>query len=103
MRLAPGEKTLTNAAKITFPEVGEGDRVWARGKVADDHKSVPAAALIVMDQADIAKKQEAERADWMRKMLELSPLLSLTLNLRSRARLLPGSNPSLSPCQTRLR
>ena len=67
MRLAPGEKNLANAAKITFTDVGEGDRVWARGKVSDDRKSVPAAAVIVMTKADIAKKQEAERADWRRR------------------------------------
>ena len=67
MRLAPGEKTLTNAAKIAFSDLGEGDRVWARGKVADDHKSVPASALIVMNKADIAKKQEQERAEWKRR------------------------------------
>lgn len=67
MRLAPGEKTLTNAAKIAFGDVGEGDRVWARGKLADDHKSVPAVALIVMNKVDIAKKQEAERAEWKRR------------------------------------
>jgi hypothetical protein len=67
MRLAPGEKTLTNAAKIALTDVGEGDRVWARGKVADDHKSVPASALIVMNKVDIAKKQEAERAEWKRR------------------------------------
>src|SRR6266481_1767803 len=65
--VAPGEKTLNNATKITFGDVGEGDRVWARGKVADDHKSVPAVALIVMNKADIAKKQEAERAEWKRR------------------------------------
>lgn len=67
MRLAPGEKTLTNAAKIAFTDVGEGDRVWARGKVADDHKSVPATALIVMNKVDIAKKQDEERAEWKRR------------------------------------
>ncbi|MGH9932554.1 MAG: hypothetical protein ACREA9_25400 [Pyrinomonadaceae bacterium] len=67
MRLAPGEKTLTNATKIAFSDVGEGDRVWARGKVADDQKSVPASALIVMNKVDIAKKQEAERADWKKR------------------------------------
>jgi hypothetical protein len=67
MRLAPGEKTLTNATKIAFSDVGEGDRVWARGKVADDHKSVPASALIVMNKVDIAKKQEQERAEWKRR------------------------------------
>ncbi|HEX3281034.1 MAG TPA: hypothetical protein VHR36_07360 [Pyrinomonadaceae bacterium] len=69
MRLAPGEKTLTNATKIAFTDVGEGDRVWARGKVSDDHKNIPARALIVMNKADIAKKQEAERAEWKRRGL----------------------------------
>lgn len=67
LRLAPGEKTLTNATKITFSEIGEGDRIWARGKVSDDRKSVPAAALIVMNKTDIAKKQEQERAEWKRR------------------------------------
>ncbi|MDQ1637257.1 MAG: hypothetical protein QOF62_596 [Pyrinomonadaceae bacterium] len=69
MRLAPGEKTLTNAAKIAFTDVGEGDRVWARGKVSDDQKTIPARALIVMNKADIAKKQDAERAEWKRRGL----------------------------------
>lgn len=67
MRLAPGEKTLTNATKIAFADVSEGDRVWARGKVSEDFKTVPAAALIVMNKADIAKKQEEERAEWRRR------------------------------------
>ena len=67
MRLPPGEKTLTNATKITFTDVGEGDRVWARGKVSEDHKTVPAAALIVMTKADLAKKHDADRAEWRRR------------------------------------
>ena len=67
MRLAPGEQNLANAAKIAFTDVAEGDRVWARGKVSDDRKSVPAAAVIVMTKADIAKKQEAERAEWRKR------------------------------------
>ncbi len=67
LRVAPGEKDLTNATKITFADVAEGDRVMARGKVADDKKTVPARALIVMTKADIAKKQDAERAEWRRR------------------------------------
>src|SRR5215210_7309771 len=35
MRVAPGEKDLTKATKIAFAEVGEGDRVFARGLVAN--------------------------------------------------------------------
>ena len=67
MRVAPGETNLANAAKITFADLAEGDRVMAMGKVADDKKSVPTRAVIVMTKADIAKKQDAERAEWRRR------------------------------------
>jgi hypothetical protein len=68
-RLAPGEKTLTNATAITLADIAVGDRVFARGRVSDDHKSVPAMTLIVMTKADIAQKQERERAEWRRRGL----------------------------------
>jgi co-chaperonin GroES (HSP10) len=67
LRVAPGAKDLTGAATITFADVAEGDRVMARGKVSDDKKTVPVKALIIMTKADIAKKQEAERAEWRRR------------------------------------
>ncbi|HLN98236.1 MAG TPA: hypothetical protein VK208_07215 [Pyrinomonadaceae bacterium] len=67
MRVAPGETSLANATKITFGEVAEGDRVLAMGKLSDDHKVIPARAIVVMTKADIAKKHEAERAEWKRR------------------------------------
>jgi hypothetical protein len=66
-KLAPGEQTLTNATDITFTEIAEGDRVMARGTVAEDRKSVPASQVIVMTKGDLAKKQEAERLEWRRR------------------------------------
>ncbi len=65
-RLPPGEKTLDKATEISLSDVAEGDRVWARGRVAADQKSVPALQLIVMSKGDIAKKREAELAEWRR-------------------------------------
>jgi hypothetical protein len=99
MRLAPGETTLTNAAKITFTDLGEGDRVWARGKVAEDRKSVPATALIVMNKADIAKKQEAERAEWKRRgMLGLiTALKSETKEITVSTRTMTGTQAVVIP------
>jgi hypothetical protein len=94
MRLAPGEKTLTNATKIAFSEVGEGDRVWARGKVADDRKSVPAAALIVMNKVDIAKKQEQERAEWKRR-----GILGIITALKPETKEITISNRSMAGVQ----
>lgn len=66
-RLAPGETSLTNATDITFADVGEGDRVMARGTVSEDKKSVPALQIVVMTKGDLAKKQDAERAEWRRR------------------------------------
>ena len=65
-RLPPGETTLAKATDISLTDVGEGDRVYARGRVAADQKSVPALQLIVMSKGDIAKKHEAELAEWRR-------------------------------------
>ncbi|HKR59677.1 MAG TPA: hypothetical protein VJS64_08070, partial [Pyrinomonadaceae bacterium] len=67
MRVAPGETNLANATKITFADLAEGDRVMAMGKVSDDKKGVPTRAVIVMTKADIAKKQDADRAEWRRR------------------------------------
>ncbi|HWN09858.1 MAG TPA: hypothetical protein VNO50_11455 [Pyrinomonadaceae bacterium] len=69
MRVAPGETTLSKATKIAFAEVGEGDRVFARGMVADDRKTVPARVVIVMNKVDIAKKQETEKEEWKKRGL----------------------------------
>jgi hypothetical protein len=66
-RLAPGETSLTNATDVTLAEVNQGDRIMARGTVAADRKSVPALQIIVMTKGDLAKKQEAERAEWRRR------------------------------------
>jgi co-chaperonin GroES (HSP10) len=66
-KLAPGEKTLANATDLTFADLGEGDRVMARGTVSADQKSVPAQQIIVMTKGDLAKKQEAERMEWRRR------------------------------------
>ncbi len=66
-KLAPGEKSLTNATDVTFADIAEGDRVMARGNVAADMKSVPALMIVVMTKGDLAKKAEAERAEWRRR------------------------------------
>lgn len=66
-RLPPGETTLAKATEITLADLGEGDRVLAQGKVADDHKSAMARKLVVMTKGDIAKRQEEERLEWRKR------------------------------------
>jgi len=66
-KLAPGEQTLTNATDVAVTDLAEGDRVMARGTVSEDRKSVPASMVIVMTKGDLAKKADAERAEWRRR------------------------------------
>ncbi|HLX42347.1 MAG TPA: hypothetical protein VKR43_02890 [Bryobacteraceae bacterium] len=63
-RVAPGENDLRNAATIALADINAGDRVLARGRASEDQKTVAATLVVVMSQADIAKKQASERADW---------------------------------------
>ncbi len=67
LRVAPGETSLAKATKIGLADVGSGDRVLARGRGAADQKTVPALQVVVMSKADLAKKQEQERAEWRRR------------------------------------
>jgi len=99
MRVAPGETTLTNATKITFADVAEGDRVLALGKVSADQKLVPARTLVVMTKADIAKKQEAERAEWKRRGVLgiITALKPETKEITITSRTMAGSQPLIIP------
>jgi len=67
LRVPPGETDLKNAAKITPAEIGVGDRVYARGRLAEDQKSIPAVAVIVMTKADLVRTREHERAEWQKR------------------------------------
>jgi hypothetical protein len=66
-RMAPGAKSLTGATDVTLAEVGAGDRVWARWRPNTDQKTTPAAQLVIMSKADLAKKQEQEKAEWRKR------------------------------------
>lgn len=62
--IPPGEKDLKKATKIAFSDVAVGDRLLARGPFTEETKSIVAKTIVVMTQADLAKKQERDRAAW---------------------------------------
>jgi hypothetical protein len=92
-RMAPGAKTLATATDITLAEIGQGDRVWARWRPGSDQKAVPAAQLVVMSKADLAKKQEQERAEWRRRGVSgiVASLNSTTKEITVSSRSLMGA------------
>ena len=66
VRIAPGEKDLKNASPLDLKDLQIGDRILVRGSLAPDGKTVLAASLIAMKQADVAAKQAHEREEWQR-------------------------------------
>jgi PAS domain-containing protein len=66
LRAQPGARDLTGATPVELAEIALGDRVLARGARADE-KTITARQVVVMGRADIAQKQEQERAEWRRR------------------------------------
>ncbi len=67
LRVPPGSTDLKSAIKVALADLAVGDRILARGRLSDDQQSLVASSVIVMTKADIAKKQEADRAEWRRR------------------------------------
>ena len=108
LRLPPGEKSLANATPIAAGDIGPGDRVLARGELSDDKTALAASTLVVMTKADIAKKQQADQAEWQKR--GVSGLVTavnakageMTINTRTAEGLKPliivaGANTSRQP------
>ncbi len=88
-KVALGETDLRTAAVIEFKDIAVGDRVAARGVESEDKKSIAATLIAVMSSADVAKKQDADRADWDKRgvngIVTAVNAESVTLNVRSLA------------------
>ena len=67
LRVPVGEKSLAKAEKIDFKTLTTGDRIIARGTVSPDQSSIKATQVIVMSKEDLAKKHEADRAEWLKR------------------------------------
>lgn len=67
LRVPPGETTLDRAIAISLLDVTVGDRIVARGRVAEDRKSVPARQIIVMTKSDLEQREQRNREDWRKR------------------------------------
>ena len=67
MRIPPGEKTKDKFVPVAPTDFGVGDSVFARGRMTEDRKSMPALEFYVMSKTDIAQKRERERDDWTKR------------------------------------
>lgn len=66
-RVPPGETTMDKAFGISLADIGVGDRVIVRGKVDEARESVQAVSVVVMSKAEITRKREHDRAEWLKR------------------------------------
>jgi len=64
MKVAPGEKSLQNAAAIEFAVLAPGDRVLVRGGEKAEGRIEGALRVVVMAKTDLAARNEAEQQAW---------------------------------------
>ena len=67
LKAPPGAQDLAGATPVTLAEITLGDRLLARGAMAEDKKTLAARQVVVMSRNDVAQKQERERAEWRRR------------------------------------
>jgi hypothetical protein len=67
LRIEPGQKSLAGASPFSLTDLQAGDRVMARGSAGADGNSLAATMLVAIKGADIAQKQEQDRADWQKR------------------------------------
>jgi hypothetical protein len=104
-RMPPGETDAKKAVSINLGDIAVGDGVYARGRVAEDRKSVPAQKVIVVSQSEIAQKQDRERAEWRKRGLSgiIESLNPQTKEITVTTRTAEGPKPIIIPVSDRVK
>ena len=66
-RISPGQKDLSNADTLRFSDLEIGDRVLVKLNPASPGPPEQAIQIVAVKQADLVKKQQAEREDWQKR------------------------------------
>ena len=107
MRMPPGEKTRDKFIKIAANDFGVGDSVFARGRMSEDRKSLPAREFYVMSKGEIVQKRDREREQWRQRGIAgtISALNAQTKEISVDSRTAEGPKPIvISPnAETRFR
>jgi hypothetical protein len=107
MRIPPGEKTRDKFIPITSTDFAVGDSVFARGRMTEDRKSMPALEFYVMSKTAIAEKRNRERDEWRTRGVAgtISSLNATTNEISLDARTAEGPKPIViaATAQTKFR
>jgi hypothetical protein len=107
MRIPPGEKTKDKFIKISPTDFGVGDSVFARGRMTEDRKAMPALEFYVMSKGDIAERRDRERDEWRKRGIAgtISAVNAETKEITVDSRSAEGAKPVVitTSAETKLR
>ncbi len=63
----PAKRVWQKPRRSLATDIAAGDRLLARGELSEDKATLAATTLVVMTKADIAKKQQADQAEWQKR------------------------------------
>ncbi|KAA6456186.1 hypothetical protein DYQ86_25615 [Acidobacteria bacterium AB60] len=66
-RIEPGQKDLSSAATMVFTDLAVGDRVLVKLDPNATGTAPQASLVVAIKQADVAKKQQQDQADWQKR------------------------------------
>jgi hypothetical protein len=67
LRIAPGEKSLSNATPIQPGDLQVGDRIRVTGQLSDDKSSLVAAKIVAIKLLDLEAKHKQDLQDWQKR------------------------------------
>lgn len=67
LRIAPGEKSLSNATPAQLQDLQVGDRIRVTGQLSDDKTTLLAAKIIAIKQSDLEAKHKQDLQDWQKR------------------------------------
>ncbi len=67
LRIAPGEKTLSNSAPIQLQDLQVGDRIRVTGNLSGDNHSLVAAKIIAIKHSDLEARHQQDLQDWQKR------------------------------------
>jgi hypothetical protein len=67
LRIAPGEKSLSNATPIQLQDLQVGDRIRVTGKLSDDAQFLVAAKIVAIKRSDLEARHQQDLQDWQKR------------------------------------
>jgi hypothetical protein len=101
IRIAPGEKSLSNATPIHLQDLQVGDRIRVTGTLSDDSHSLLAAKIVAIKHSDLEARHQQDLQDWQKRGVDGlatavdATAATITISVRNKSIVIHSSNTTV--------